>query len=264
MYRSRRLGTGVGGKIDFSDSVMSKIFITGSAEGLGRFAAQELVEQGHSVVLHARHEERAQDALANVPGASDVLTANLMDLEETKQLAERVNALGRFEAVIHNAAVYQAPGEDIVKVNILAPYVLTCLVERPRRLIYMSSGMHGGGHVRLATLKDRPADITYSDSKLYMVMLCKAAARRWPDVYANVLDPGWVPTRMGGPNAPDSLRDGYMTQVWLAVSDDPEVKVSGCYFKHKRQVPYNRQADDVKAQDEFLKVCEELTGVSFA
>jgi NAD(P)-dependent dehydrogenase (short-subunit alcohol dehydrogenase family) len=242
---------------------MARLFITGSAGGLGQLAAERLVGNGNKVVLHARNVDRGREALSKVPAAEGVVTADLSDLYETKRLAEKVNGLGEFDAVIHNAAVYQAPGKQIVKVNILAPYVLTCLIQKPQRLVYMSSGMHGGGNADLDTLKNDPENVTYSDSKLYMVMLAKAVARRWPDVFANVLDPGWVPTRMGGPNAPDSLKDGYSTQVWLAASDEPQAMVSGCYFKHKRQVPHNPQADDVSLQDRFLKTCEEMTGVSF-
>src|SRR5437764_171627 len=123
---------------------MARVFITGSADGLGHLAARELIEQGHKVVLHARDLDRGRDALSKVPGAERVVTADLSNIDETRQLADKVNGLGDLDAVIHNAAVYQAPGRQIVKVNILAPYVLTCLIRKPQRLIYMSSGMHGG------------------------------------------------------------------------------------------------------------------------
>jgi len=241
---------------------MARIFITGSADGLGQLAAKALIADGHKVVLHARNEKRGQDAVAKVPGAETVVTADLSSIDETKELAEKVNALGRFDAVIHNAAVYRTSGEEILKVNVLAPYILTCLIERPKRLIYMSSGMHMQGHAKLASFKtDR--QITYSDSKLHVVMLCFAVARRWPEVYANVLDPGWVPTKMGGAGAPDSLEEGYETQVWLAASDDEKAKVSGRYFHHLKVVRHNAEAEDVALQDRFLDVCAEITGVSF-
>jgi NAD(P)-dependent dehydrogenase (short-subunit alcohol dehydrogenase family) len=108
---------------------MARIFITGSADGLGQLAATALVAEGHKVVLHARNESRGQDALAKVPGAEIVLTADLGNIEETKQLAAKVNALGNFDAVIHNAGLYQAAAEQIRAVNTLAHYILTCLIE---------------------------------------------------------------------------------------------------------------------------------------
>jgi hypothetical protein len=92
-------------------------------------------------------------------------------------------------------------------------------------------------------------------------MLCMAVARKWPDVYANAVDPGWVPTRMGGPGAPDDLQKGYETQVWLAVSDDPAAKVSGKYFYHRQPRAYTPQAGDTSLQERFLDICATLTGV---
>ena len=242
---------------------MATIFITGSADGLGQLAAQALIAQEHQVVLHARNEKRGQEALDKVRGAETVLTADLGTIEETKQLAAKVNALGKFDAVIHNAGVYQASAEEIFTVNTLAPYILTCLIERPRRLIYLSSGMHLDGTAKLDSLHTKAGGITYSDSKLHVLMLCKAVARKWPKVYANAVDPGWVPTKMGGRSAPDDLKKGYETQVWLAVTDDRRAKVSGRYFHHEREAHYNSEADDVQLQERFLNLCKEIAGVSF-
>ena len=240
---------------------MARIFITGSADGLGQLAASALIAQGHEVVLHARNEKRSREALDKVPGAETVLTADLRNIEETKQLAAKVNALGNFDAVIHNAGVYRALEEQIVTVNTLAPYILTCLIERPQRLIYLSSGMHLDGNAKLESLHTKVSRITYSDSKLHVLMLCFAVARKWPEVYANAVDPGWVPTKMGGASAPDDLQKGYETQVWLAVSADRRAKVSGRYFHHEKQARYNPEADDVKLQEKFLSSCEKITGV---
>jgi len=128
---------------------MPRVFITGSADGLGQLAANALIAQGHQVVLHARNKKRGQDALDKVPGAEDVVSGDLTSIDETKQLAAKVNELDKFDAVIHNAGVYRASGEEIFNVNTLAPYVLTCLIQRPQRLIYLSSGMHLQGRSRL-------------------------------------------------------------------------------------------------------------------
>src|SRR3954468_6367934 len=98
---------------------MARIFITGSADGLGQLAAKALINLGHQVVLHARNEKRAQDALNKVPGAETVLTADLSNIDETKKLASKVNALGTFDAVIHNAGLYYAPAKELFPVNTL-------------------------------------------------------------------------------------------------------------------------------------------------
>lgn len=242
---------------------MARIFITGSADGLGQLAAEALIAQGHRVVLHARNEKRGQEALEKLPGAETVLAADLSNMEETKHLAAEVNASGKFDAVIHNAGVYRASAQEILTVNTLAPYILTCLIDRPQRLIYLSSGMHLDGSAKLESLHSKPSRITYSDSKLHVLMLCKAVARKWPEVYANAVDPGWVPTKMGGPGAPDDLTKGYETQVWLAVSNDEKARVSGLYFHHKKETGHTPEADDVQLQDRFLNLCREITGVSF-
>src|SRR5690242_15091996 len=98
---------------------MARIFITGSADGLGQLAAQLLVNQGHEAVLHARNNERADHALRATKGAADVIVGELSDLEATKAVASRANALGRFDAVIHNAGIYQQSPKAILNVNVL-------------------------------------------------------------------------------------------------------------------------------------------------
>lgn len=240
---------------------MARILITGSADGLGHLAAKLLVHEGHRVVLHARNKERGKKALDNVPGAETVLTADLADIEETKRLADEANALGTFDAIIHNAGVYRTSGNLIFLVNTLAPYILTCLMNRPERLIYLSSGLHMQGNPRLKGFDT--GSVSYSDSKLHVVLLTKAVARKWQGVYANALDPGWVPTKMGGPGAPGSLEKGFQTQAWLAVSNDKEASVSGRYFYHKKEKHYLPEADDLVVQERFLQLCEEVCGVRF-
>ncbi len=242
---------------------MARIFITGSADGLGLLAAKALIAEGHEVVLHARNEKRGREALDQAPGAETVVIADLSSIEETKQLASKVNALGTFDAVIHNAGVYYSPAKELFAVNTLAPYILTCLIKKPGRLIYLSSDMHEGGSSKLESFKTNIDRITYSDTKLHVLMLCKAVARLWSDVYANALNPGWVPTKMGGTGAPDSFESGYRTQVRLAVSNDEKVKVSGRYFYHQKETRSNPEADDVPLQERFLSLCREITGVSF-
>jgi NAD(P)-dependent dehydrogenase (short-subunit alcohol dehydrogenase family) len=242
---------------------MKRIFITGSADGLGQMTARQLINEGHEVVLHARNEMRGRTALSKVAGAEKVLTGDLSSIDETKALATQVNALGTFDAVIHNAGVYQVSNKLIFAVNTLAPYILTSLIQRPKRLIYLSSGMHMHGEAKLENLTRDTSRISYSDSKLHVLMLSMAVARKWPAVYSNTVDPGWVPTKMGGPGAPDNLEKGFETQAWLAVSDDDKAKVSGRYFHHKRETRFQPEAANVSLQDKFLTLCEQITGVHF-
>lgn len=242
---------------------MARIFITGSVDGLGYLSAESLIKQGHTVILHARNKKRGQAALEALPKAKGIVFGDLSDTEETIRLAGQVNESGPFEAIIHNAGVLQASAQNIFHVNVLAPYILTCLIEKPKRLIYLSSKLHLQGHSKLANLKTNISEINYADSKLQVLMLAKAVARKWPEVYSNAVHPGWVPTKLGGQGAPDDLQKGYETQAWLAVSNDEETRVSGHYFFHKKEIPGNPEADNVHLQDELLDVCGEITGVPF-
>jgi NAD(P)-dependent dehydrogenase (short-subunit alcohol dehydrogenase family) len=241
---------------------MAKIFITGSADGLGQLSANLLIKQGHEVVLHARNEERGREAMKKVKGASNVLIGDLSDMNETKKLADQVNSLSVFDAVIHNAGVYNTSGKQIFAVNTLAPFILTSLIRKPRRLVYLSSGMHLQGNANLDKFTTNIDRLTYSDSKLHVLMLCKTMTEKWPDVYSNAVDPGWVPTKMGGHGAPDNLQQGYETQAWLAVSNDERAKVSGKYFYHQKEKRHNPEADDANLREKFIKACEQVTGIS--
>jgi NAD(P)-dependent dehydrogenase (short-subunit alcohol dehydrogenase family) len=234
---------------------MARVFITGSADGLGRLAAETLLGQGHDVVVHVRGEAR-RDAVAELTArGADVVVGDLADAEQTRSVAEQVNALGSMDAVIHNAGIMRGP--QVPAVNVVAPYLLTALVERPARLVYLSSGMHRGGRADLAALRDGG----YSDSKLLVTALALAVARRWPEVLSNAVDPGWVPTRMGGSGAPDDLRLGHLTQEWLATSDDAAAQVSGGYWHHQRRSDPAPGARDERFQDDLLAALAELTGV---
>ena len=142
---------------------MARILVTGSADGLGKMAARSLVDSGHEVVLHARNADRAHQATAAVPGARHVVVGDLSSIAETRAVADEANAIGPFDAVIHNAGVGNrelrietVDGlEHVFAINVLAPYLLTALIHRPRRLVYLSSGMHRGGNPDLADLQWR-------------------------------------------------------------------------------------------------------------
>ena len=254
---------------------MSRVFITGSAEGLGSMAANLLIGEGHDVTLHARSESRAENALAAAPGATTALVADLSSIAQTRRLAEQLNQLERFDAVIHNAGIgYREPRrvvtedglEHVFAVNTLAPYLLTALISRPARLVYVSSGLHRQGEVDLADLQweRRPWNgmQAYADSKLYDAVLAAAVAVRWPDVRANAMEPGWVATKMGGAGAPDDLQQAPVTQVWLAVSDDDEARTTGGYFYHRKPRAPLPAMHDPAVQEGLLDACAALTGVT--
>jgi NAD(P)-dependent dehydrogenase (short-subunit alcohol dehydrogenase family) len=254
---------------------MARVLVTGSADGLGLMAAAILAGQGHAVTLHARNDRRADDARQALLSAEAVVVGDLATIAGMRQVATAACATGRYDAVVHNAGIgYREPRrvetedglEHVFAVNVLAPYLLTALITAPGRLVYLSSGMHRGGH---ADLSDplwvrRPWNgaQAYFDSKLLDVVLAFAVARRWPAVLSNSVEPGWVATRLGGPGAPDDLSLAPVTQAWLAVSDDPAARVTAGHFYHQRPRQVHPAARHTAFQDQLLDYCATLTGTT--
>jgi NAD(P)-dependent dehydrogenase (short-subunit alcohol dehydrogenase family) len=249
---------------------VARIFITGSADGLGKLAARLLAGQGHEVVAHGRNPQRARDALAS--GAASSVHGDLSTLRGMNQVAAQVNALGEMDAVIHNAGIgYSEPHREtedglppVFSVNSLAPYVLTALIPA-RRLVYLSSGLHRSGDASLEDLlwKSRRWNgfQAYSDSKLHDVLLAFAIARRRPGIFSNAVEPGWVPTKMGGPGAPDDLQKGAETQAWLAAGTDTAANVSARYLYHQLDRETHPAARDEAVQEKLIAECERISGV---
>jgi NAD(P)-dependent dehydrogenase (short-subunit alcohol dehydrogenase family) len=240
---------------------MARIFVTGSADGLGRAAAETLLEEGHEVIVHARNTHRLTAVNDLTEAGASAVVGDLADLDQTRAVADQVNRLGPVAAVIHNAGIYS--GRHIMPVNIVAPYLLTALIDRPQRLVYLSSGSHYGGRADLTGVdwSGQRRTGSYSDSKLFVTTLAVAVARIWPDVYSNAVDPGWVPTKMGGPGAPDDLRLGHLTQEWLATSDESEALTSGGYWFHQRLRTPQPAVRDLRFQDDLLAALARFTGV---
>jgi len=256
---------------------MARVFITGSSDGLGLLSGRWLADRGHAVVLHARSAERARAARSALPASEAVVVGDVSTFAGMRTVAEQVNALGRFDAVIHNVGIGDREPRrvetsdglaHVFAVNVVAPYLLTALIERPRRLTYLSSGMHLGGSANLDdaqwTRRRWNASQAYSDSKLFDVILALAVSRAWPDVFSNAVDPGWVPTRMGGASAPDDLSEGALTQAWLAVSDDAGARVTGRYVHHQRPSSMSPEATRPDVQDRLVDYLRELTGTELA
>lgn len=253
---------------------MATILVTGSTAGLGLAAAREMLGNGHRVIVHARDDQRAETFQDIVHDGARLVVADLADLDATRTMAESVNALGNVDAVIHNAGIYADAQRNltrdghpkVVAVNVLAPYVLTALINRPARLVYLSSDMHTSGR---ATLDDldwdrRPWDgvQAYCDSKLLVTTLAAAVARYWPDTHSNAVDPGWVPTRMGGSHATDDLALGHDTQVWLATSNEPAAATTGKYWHHRQMRTPASAVNDTGFQDHLVEALERTTGVA--
>ena len=257
-------------------NIMSRIFITGSSDGIGQAGAKLLADQGHKVFLHARSEARAKEAKDAVPNASGVLVGDISTIAGAKALAAEAKKAGPWDAVIHNAGL--GPGapsrmtedgfQSTFAVNSLAPYILTCLMDKPKRLLYLSSGLHysGSGDFKDITWSKRSwsSGQAYNDSKLHDVMLANFVARQWTDVQSCSMDPGWISTKMGGRSAPGQVSTPGKAIFEFALGESGIVgDKSAVYFTPQGAKTAQKPALDTSKQDEFVKICEELSRISF-
>ncbi|MEU6352675.1 SDR family NAD(P)-dependent oxidoreductase [Streptomyces sp. NPDC047072] len=240
---------------------MSRILVTGSADGLGRAAADALLSEGHDVVVHARSQQRVAGLAPLIARGAHVVVGDFTRPDAVRSVAAELNDAEPLDSVIHNAGVWSGPA--VMPVNIIAPYLLTALVRGPRRLVYLSSSSHFGGQPSLDGVdwRGRRAG-SYADSKLFVTTLMAAVTRLRPDVFSNAVDPGWVPTRMGGPSAPDDLELGHRTQEWLASSDEPLARTTGGYWYHGERLQPHDAVHDEAFQDRLLEALAKETGVA--
>lgn len=237
-----------------------RIFITGSADGLGLAAADTLLSAGHDVVVHARNQDRAANLHKLVERGADLAVGDLSDRSAVRRIAAELNGRDRLDAVIHNAGVWSGPA--VMPVNMIAPYLLTALLTGVRRHIYLSSGLHLNGRSTLQKVDwQGTTPGSYADSKLFLTTLSTAIARLHPDLISNSVNPGWVPTKMGGPSAPDDFDLGHRTQEWLATSNQPEAVTSGGYWFHQQLRRTHPAVNDHAFQEELLRSLAEETGV---
>ncbi|KAF5662966.1 short chain dehydrogenase reductase family [Fusarium heterosporum] len=255
---------------------MGRILITGSTDGFGLETARQLVDRKHEVYLHARSQVRAEEVKAKCPGAAGVLVADLTSEEETRKLADEANAIGTFDAVILNAGLMSGPFRKTptgvpaqVSVNLVAPYMLTCLLKQPKRLIFIASVLHHQSQNTdiqdIFWLKRGEQEWNdfqaYCDSKFHIVLLANAAARRFKDTSVTSVHPGWVPTKLAGEGAPDKLEDGVETYVMLA-EGDYDTSLTGAYFNPKRERGQAHSlTSDENLQEAVVNACEELTSL---
>ncbi|MFD7776988.1 short-chain dehydrogenase [Streptomyces sp. NPDC059753] len=187
-----------------------------------------MADEGHDMVVHVRNPGRLSGGVG-IARWKGVLVGDLAREDEIRDVARQAAEFGRFDSVIHNAGTMDV--RDVVTVNVVAPYLLTALMDKPERIVCLSSSMHRTGSTDLGRWSSGTA--SYDDSKLWVTALAQAFASPWDGTVSHAVDPGWVPTRMGGPGAPDDLIAGHRTQVWLAGHADV-VPGTGGYWYHRQ------------------------------
>jgi NAD(P)-dependent dehydrogenase (short-subunit alcohol dehydrogenase family) len=240
-----------------------RILITGSADGLGLAAAHSLLADGHDVIVHARNQDRATGLDELVERGAELAIGDFTDRSAVRRIAAELNDRTPLHAVIHNAGVWSGPA--VMPVNVIAPYLLTALLKGVRRHVYISSGSHLDGRPALKGVDWRGTKAgSYADSKLFLTTLSTAIARLHPGLVSNSVNPGWVPTKMGGPSAPDDFDLGHQTQQWLTTSNKPEALTSGGYWFHQQLRRRHPAVNDYAFQEHLLRMLAEETGTRLA
>jgi NAD(P)-dependent dehydrogenase (short-subunit alcohol dehydrogenase family) len=183
---------------------MPTVLITGANRGIGLEFARQYAADGWDVVATARQSSPELDALG-VP----VEPLDLHDLEAVTGFRERIG--GSLDLLIANAGTWipetSETAEDgrqwteMMVANCIAPCLLAKAVAPAMpsggKIVALSSGM---GSIAQAST---PGYIPYRTSKaaLNMAMRALAIELRGRGLITATFDPGWVKTRMGGPNA---------------------------------------------------------------
>jgi NAD(P)-dependent dehydrogenase (short-subunit alcohol dehydrogenase family) len=220
--------------------------VTGAKSGIGRSIAIELSRLGSNLVLHARSKadliEVAEVILTESKGSIRVICIEgdlSVDSEVDAVTAAALDVSQGIDILYNNAAVMSPNREPFwtvsleeyrycFQVNFIAPVRITSallpgmLNRRFGRIIQITSG-----------IRDQPNRMAYAASKAALdkyVRDCSAHLRR-TGVLMNLLDPGWIRTALGGPNAPNdvdsvfpgalvpALLDGEVHGIWFSAQD---------------------------------------------
>ena len=202
---------------------MQNILVTGANRGIGLALTRRFLELGQRVFAGVRNPASSA-ALADLPAAlRERLTIVGLDVTTDSSVREAVACVQRItprlDVLVNMAGISPAPHDarldavDLAKcreafeVNVLGPLrtaqafapLLRAAAsdERPARLVNVSSG------VASMAGKDNGMFYAYCVSKtaLNMLSLTQSFDLKADRVCVVALDPGWVRTDLGGPNA---------------------------------------------------------------
>jgi NAD(P)-dependent dehydrogenase (short-subunit alcohol dehydrogenase family) len=238
--------------------------VTGAAAGIGYATCAELARLGLRVVVTARTHAKAEAAVRALvaqgapEGGLRAEALDVSDPEAAAQCAARLDAQGvTVDVLVNNAALY--PGRNRPDRSREDEGVLDSPVEEWQAFMATNffgalwtsrafvPGMVERGFGRVVNVSSDYGSIgkglagpaPYSVSKAALnALTIKLAAEvgAAPDVKVNAVHPGWVRTKMGGPNATRSPENGAQTIVWLATL--PAGGPSGGFFHDRKPFPW--------------------------
>ena len=246
---------------------MATICITGASDGIGRATAEQLLAQGHRVLVHARSEERGRPVVDQLDGDVVLVTGDLASLAEVEDLARQVAAYAPLDVLVNNAGVWvrgDTPRRSVdgfettFAVNVLAPHLLTARLadHLTGRLLWLGSGLAARGRPDPAD-PGRSTDpgTAYADSKAADVLLAGAWGRRLPGVASAAVDPGWVATKLATSGAPGTVDSSADSLTFLCTQADLG---EGLYWRGRKTTNVPRHLRDEAYQDALAATCDRL------
>jgi NAD(P)-dependent dehydrogenase (short-subunit alcohol dehydrogenase family)/mannose-6-phosphate isomerase-like protein (cupin superfamily) len=225
--------------------------VTGGNRGMGLELCRQLCMLGFTVVMTGRNHDAVQEAADKLreEGLGGEVVVQSLDVGEPLQIKALVDfcrdTYGKIDVLINNAgANFDATANPIddpvhklsrsMEVNTYGPMMLT---QSLTSLLCQGSGSRG----RVVNVSSEIASSEFGDLMFPTYQSAKSALNNMsramaPEllkegIHLNVVDPGWVQTDMGGPNAIDSMSDGVQAALWLATTDKPP---SGGFFRRTR------------------------------
>ena len=232
--------------------------VTGGHRGIGFAISKQLNQQGISIIIGSRDIRQGEAAAKTIarqvddtPTTVSALALDVTDQDSVDRLTRTIHSkFGKLDILVNNAAVLLDESDNLpskTDLKIVSATLETNLIgawrlcqsfvpimkkNRYGRIVNVSSGAGA-----LATIQQSLYAPAYSLSKsslnILTMMFANEMKRGNTNVLVNAVDPGWVRTDMGGPNAPRSIEEGADTAVWLATLPD-RGPTGGFYFDRKR------------------------------
>jgi NAD(P)-dependent dehydrogenase (short-subunit alcohol dehydrogenase family) len=233
-----------------------RVLLTGVSRGIGLKAAERLLEEGAEVIGVARNKANLEKARKKLKPFRKTVTFLLADVSKPNAGPKIKAAVGKrwgaLDLLVNNAAILipnetwakedESDLEKTLRVNVLGPHriirVLLPLLRKGNapRVINVSSGagmikgnLDGSG-------LNAQANPSYCLSKVALNGLTLLYSNHYRGQVSFIsLDPGWIKTDMGGPNAMEETPAAAQRVLDAALMPS---SVTGKFFKGKDELPW--------------------------